>query len=176
MDAAHSSVSILPSSQPISEKAWGRASIPAPRMVLVNPLTLDATEAPGMVIEPDQVEQATRLGGQRSDLHADATCHSSINTWNRATPPHASSPRLSTMASETMVPPEAELEMIADEAMGPLPVSKMEEFGISSSDCKKLKEAGFHTLESVAFTPKKTLLLIKGMSEQKVDKILSEGG
>lgn len=79
------------------------------------------------------------------------------------------------MALETVVPPEAELEMVADEAMGPLPVSKMEDFGISSSDCKKLKEAGFHTLESVAFTPKKTLLLIKGMSEQKVDKILSEG-
>lgn len=50
-----------------------------------------------------------------------------------------------------------------------------QEFGISASDCKKLKEAGFHTLESVAFTPKKTLLTIKGMSEQKVDKILSEG-
>lgn len=73
------------------------------------------------------------------------------------------------------MPPESEMEMMADESIGPLPVSKMEEFGISSSDCKKLKEAGFHTLESVAFTPKKTLLLIKGMSEQKVDKILSEG-
>ncbi|WFD31390.1 RecA recombinase Rhp51 [Malassezia sp. CBS 17886] len=60
------------------------------------------------------------------------------------------------------------------EVTGPLPVTKMEEFGISASDCKKLKEAGFHTLESLAFTPKKALLTIKGMSEQKVDKILSE--
>jgi len=54
-------------------------------------------------------------------------------------------------------------------------LAREKEFGISGSDCKKLKEAGYHTLESVAFTPKKTLLLIKGMSEQKVDKILSEG-
>ncbi|WFD45845.1 RecA recombinase Rhp51 [Malassezia furfur] len=61
-----------------------------------------------------------------------------------------------------------------EEVIGPLPISKMEEFGISASDCKKLKEAGFHTLESLAFTPKKTLVGIKGMSEQKVDKILSE--
>ncbi|KAI3626183.1 hypothetical protein CBS9595_001544 [Malassezia furfur] len=49
-----------------------------------------------------------------------------------------------------------------EEVIGPLPISKME-----------LKEAGFHTLESLAFTPKKTLVGIKGMSEQKVDKILT---
>ena len=58
---------------------------------------------------------------------------------------------------------------------GALRVLTLQEFGISASDCKKLKEAGFHTLESLAFTPKKTLLMIKGMSEQKVDKILGEG-
>ena len=49
-----------------------------------------------------------------------------------------------------------------------------QEYGIAAADCKKLKEAGLHTLESVAFTPKKSLVMIKGMSEQKVDKILSE--
>lgn len=75
-----------------------------------------------------------------------------------------------TMSAEE---PEAPLEM--DEGFGPLPVSKLEEFGIASYDCKRLKEAGFHTLESVAFTPKKTLVTVKGLSEQKVDKILFEG-
>lgn len=39
---------------------------------------------------------------------------------------------------------------------------------------KKLVEAGFHTVESVAFTPRKNLLLIKGISEAKCDKILAE--
>ena len=37
-----------------------------------------------------------------------------------------------------------------------------------------MKSAGLHTVESVAFTPKKQLLAIKGFSEIKVDKILIE--
>lgn len=37
---------------------------------------------------------------------------------------------------------------------------------------KKLEEAGYHTIESVAFAPKKQLLEIKGISEAKADKLL----
>ena len=44
--------------------------------------------------------------------------------------------------------------------------------GISGTDVKKLEEAGFYTVESVAFAPKKTLLAIKGISEAKADKIV----
>ena len=44
--------------------------------------------------------------------------------------------------------------------------------GIGASDIKKLEEAGFHTIESVAYAPKKTLISIKGISEAKADKIL----
>lgn len=44
--------------------------------------------------------------------------------------------------------------------------------GISASDIKKLEDAGFHTIESVAYSPKKELLNIKGISEAKADKIL----
>ena len=39
----------------------------------------------------------------------------------------------------------------------------------------KLREAGYHTVESIAFTPKKQLLGIKGISEVKAEKILIEG-
>ena len=46
--------------------------------------------------------------------------------------------------------------------------------GISSSDIKKLSEAGYHTVESVAFAPKKALITIKGISEAKADKIQTE--
>lgn len=46
--------------------------------------------------------------------------------------------------------------------------------GITSGDIKKLQEAGYHTVESVAFAPKKNLLAIKGISEAKADKILAE--
>jgi hypothetical protein len=50
-----------------------------------------------------------------------------------------------------------------------------QEFGISTGDIKKLLEAGFHTIESVAYSPKKQLLSIKGISEIKADKIIGEG-
>jgi DNA repair protein RAD51 len=51
----------------------------------------------------------------------------------------------------------------------------VQEAGISASDTKKLADAGLNTIEAVAFTPKKTLLTIKGISEAKADKILTEG-
>jgi DNA repair protein RAD51 len=63
----------------------------------------------------------------------------------------------------------------ADEEMeleGPTPVKSLEEQGINAGDIKKLEEAGFHTVEAVAFTPKKQLTTVKGLSENKVDKIL----
>lgn len=59
---------------------------------------------------------------------------------------------------------------------GPLLVNKLQEAGIHVNDTKKLADAGLHTVEAVAFTPKKVLLTIKGISEQKADKILAEGG
>lgn len=48
----------------------------------------------------------------------------------------------------------------------------MQQCGISASDIKKLEDAGFHTIEAVAYAPKKELLNIKGISEAKADKIL----
>jgi len=57
---------------------------------------------------------------------------------------------------------------------GPLLVNKLEGHGISSSDIKKLEEAGFHTVESLAYAPKKNLIGIKGISEAKADKIMAE--
>lgn len=44
--------------------------------------------------------------------------------------------------------------------------------GISPADIKKLEEAGYHTVEAVAFAPKKYLIAIKGISEAKADKLL----
>ena len=37
-----------------------------------------------------------------------------------------------------------------------------------------MTDAGYHTVESVAFTPKKALITIKGISEAKADKIQNE--
>uniref|UniRef100_A0A8C7DBE9 DNA repair protein RAD51 homolog n=2 Tax=Oncorhynchus kisutch TaxID=8019 RepID=A0A8C7DBE9_ONCKI len=73
------------------------------------------------------------------------------------------------MRSEAMV--EAEVE---EESFGPQPLSRLEQCGISASDLKKLEDAGFHTIEAVAYAPKKELLNIKGISEAKADKVLAE--
>jgi len=43
---------------------------------------------------------------------------------------------------------------------------------IGAADIKKLKEANYVTVESVAYTPRKQLLAIKGISEAKVDKLM----
>jgi len=58
------------------------------------------------------------------------------------------------------------------ELEGPTPIKVLEDKGINAGDIKKLEEAGFHTVESIAFTPKKNLVIVKGLSENKVDKIL----
>ena len=58
------------------------------------------------------------------------------------------------------------------EMSGPTPIEQLVEKGINSGDIKKLKEAGYHTVESVLFTPFKALILVKGLSENKVEKIV----
>ena len=59
-----------------------------------------------------------------------------------------------------------------EEGFGPQPLSRLEAGGISANDIKKLEEAGYFTVESIAYAPKKSLLSIKGISEAKADKIL----
>lgn len=61
-----------------------------------------------------------------------------------------------------------------EEDCGPLSITKLEASGITAAEIKKLKECGFHTIESVAFTTRKTLLGHK-FSEIKADKIINEG-
>jgi len=55
-----------------------------------------------------------------------------------------------------------------------LKITSLKEHGISANDVKKLQEAGFHSIASVAHTPKKTLLAIKGLSEATAEKVLNE--
>lgn len=51
------------------------------------------------------------------------------------------------------------------------PVESLEGGGVSTADLKKLKERGFHTVESIAYATKKELTEIKGISDQKVEKL-----
>lgn len=57
---------------------------------------------------------------------------------------------------------------------GPMLVERLEELGVSATDTKKLREAGFQTVESVAYATRKRLLAVKGISETKADKLIVE--
>ncbi|KAG7662807.1 rhp51 [[Candida] subhashii] len=61
-----------------------------------------------------------------------------------------------------------------DELSGPLLIDRLEGNGITSSDIKKLQAEGFHTVESIAYTPKRLLTNVKGISEAKAEKISQE--
>ena len=47
--------------------------------------------------------------------------------------------------------------------------------GLTKRDIQLFIDGGYNTVESVAYTPKKALEQIKGISEQKATKILTEG-
>ncbi|EXC13609.1 DNA repair protein RAD51-like protein [Morus notabilis] len=68
-----------------------------------------------------------------------------------------------------------EHEELEEAQHGPSPVEQLQASGIASIDVKKLKDAGLCTVESVAYSPRKDLLHIKGISEAKVDKIIEAG-
>ena len=59
-----------------------------------------------------------------------------------------------------------------EEDAGPLPVQRLEAHGITATDTKKLAEAGFHTVESVAYSTLKSLTSVKGITEAKAEKLL----
>jgi len=63
---------------------------------------------------------------------------------------------------------------VEEEEAGPIPITKLEACGIVATDIKKLAEAGFHTVESIAYATKKSLAAIKGISDAKADKLLAE--
>ncbi|GMM29203.1 recombinase [Martiniozyma asiatica (nom. inval.)] len=68
---------------------------------------------------------------------------------------------------ETAEPYEEEAQI------GPLPINTLLGSGINAKDLEKLSQAGLCTVESIAYTPKKILCQIKGISEQKADKLLT---
>ena len=47
--------------------------------------------------------------------------------------------------------------------------------GLTKRDIQLIVDGGFNTVESVAYTPRRVLEQIKGISEQKATKVLTEG-
>ncbi|QPG76692.1 RecA recombinase Rhp51 [Brettanomyces nanus] len=58
--------------------------------------------------------------------------------------------------------------------VGPTPIETLIGNGITNSDIKKLQESGFYTVESIAYTPKKQLIIVRGISDQKADRLITE--
>lgn len=58
-----------------------------------------------------------------------------------------------------------------DDETGPGHLDQLLAKGLTKKDLDLLKGAGLQTVECVAYTPAKTLLAIKGLSEQKVERI-----
>jgi len=69
---------------------------------------------------------------------------------------------------------EQQQQQQEQERVGPLPLSQLEGGGITSADLKKLLEAGFNTVESIAFSTRKNLCAVKGISEAKAEKLSIE--
>lgn len=58
----------------------------------------------------------------------------------------------------------------------PTPLSALEGVaGLTKRDIQLFVDGGYNTVEAVAYTPRKLLEQIKGISEQKATKILTEG-
>lgn len=51
-------------------------------------------------------------------------------------------------------------------------ISLLKTMGIAEADIKKMMDAGFMTVDSISFAPKKAMMGIKGISENKLDKIM----
>lgn len=66
---------------------------------------------------------------------------------------------------------ETELQLPIVQEVDIHPIEDLQNHGINTSDILKLKQAGICTMKGVLMVTKKNMLKIKGMSEQKVDKI-----
>lgn len=70
---------------------------------------------------------------------------------------------------------ETDVEETSEITLEATPIVKLlENNEISDRDLKNLKTSGYHTVESVAYATRKMLCEVKGISEQKADKLLQE--
>eukprot|EP00931_Biecheleriopsis_adriatica_P107397 TRINITY_DN81742_c0_g1_i1.p1 TRINITY_DN81742_c0_g1~~TRINITY_DN81742_c0_g1_i1.p1 ORF type:complete len:351 (-),score=116.71 TRINITY_DN81742_c0_g1_i1:80-1132(-) len=67
---------------------------------------------------------------------------------------------------------DAQEEVLEDDELPYSLIDTLQDKGINAADLKKLKDAGYNTNQSVVYAMRKDLLSIKGLSDQKVDKII----
>ena len=67
-----------------------------------------------------------------------------------------------------------DVSLNTDEKTSYISIEELKSVGVTASDVAKLVEAGYNTVQSLAFAPRKELLEVKGFSDIKVDKIIKE--
>ncbi|EPR64493.1 DNA repair protein RAD51, putative [Toxoplasma gondii ME49] len=69
-------------------------------------------------------------------------------------------------------PQQQQAQQLAEEVQsGPLKLEHLLAKGFTKRDLELLKDAGYQTVECIAFAPVKNLVAVKGLSEQKVEKL-----
>ncbi|KFG64078.1 putative DNA repair protein RAD51 [Toxoplasma gondii RUB] len=67
---------------------------------------------------------------------------------------------------------QQQAQQLAEEVQsGPLKLEHLLAKGFTKRDLELLKDAGYQTVECIAFAPVKNLVAVKGLSEQKVEKL-----
>ncbi|GMS79071.1 hypothetical protein PENTCL1PPCAC_1246 [Pristionchus entomophagus] len=76
--------------------------------------------------------------------------------------------------SAQMAQVDVEVENEENAGLACQSIMSFEQRGFTKGDLNKLKEAGFHTVESIAYATRKELINVKGISEQKAEKLQNE--
>ena len=73
-----------------------------------------------------------------------------------------------------MVEKEADVEMdnVEEVDLTSTSIDRLQEYNINAADINKLKSAGICTCKGLLMVTRKELLSIKGISDQKIDKML----
>jgi meiotic recombination protein DMC1 len=64
------------------------------------------------------------------------------------------------------------MEVDEEESLSATPIDKLQDHGINAGDINKLKAAGICTVKGMLMVTRKELLNIKGISDQKLDKMI----
>jgi meiotic recombination protein DMC1 len=67
---------------------------------------------------------------------------------------------------------EVDMDCEEEESLVSSSIDKLQEFGVNAADINKLKAAGICTVKGLLMVTRKELLNIKGISDQKVDKMI----
>jgi meiotic recombination protein DMC1 len=67
---------------------------------------------------------------------------------------------------------DVEMDCEEEESLVSSGIDKLQDFGVNAADINKLKAAGICTVKGLLMVTRKELLNIKGISDQKVDKMI----